>query len=193
MKLLLSTVLFLSCAFATAAAVLPSPAPPPAPATELVIDSQGGVRYSQTNVVWLRQVRAAENDFYVECEKLTGFFNTNSVRTNITGGASVPATNSPAARFDRVIAETNVMIITGDSQVIGDYAVYYASNDTLYVTGDMVIAANPQGSIVCTNITFDRGTGSSWVEGPNTFIGTGSAFSRTNGPSRKTNAPPARP
>ena len=81
------------------------------------------------------------------------------------------------------------MIITRDSQIIGDHAVYYGTNDLLRVTGELVIAANAQGSIVCTNITFDRATGSSWVEGASTFIGNRAVFGRTNAPAMRTNAP----
>ena len=185
----LFAALLLGFAFATAGA--PQPAPPPAaePTNHLVIVSEAEARYSQTNVVWRRHVRAAEDGFYLECEKLTAIFNTNSVRTKIT--ATGAATNSPATRFDRVIAETNVMIITRDAQVVGDHAVYYASNDLLYVTGELVIAANAQGSVVCTELTFDRSTGS-FVGGPtNITILNGTAFSRTNAPAAKANAPPA--
>ncbi len=193
----LSAGLLLGCALATIGAAPPAqPAPPPAAGqtNHLVIVSEGEARYSQTNVVWQRHVRAAEEGFYLECEKLTAIFNTNSVRTNITGTGAAAATNAPNTRFDRVIAETNVMIITRDAQIIGDHAVFYASNDLLYVTGELVIAANAQGSILCTELTIDRNANSMVAGISNTvFIGIGTAFTRTNAPGAKTNAPPARP
>jgi hypothetical protein len=166
----------------------PMPSPAAGQTNQLVVVCDGDSRYSQTNVVWQRNVHAAEEGFYLECETLTAIFSTNVVRTNVTGATVTAPTNSSPSRFDRVIAETNVMIITRDSQILGDHAVYYASNEFLHVTGELVIASNPQGSIVCTNITFDRNTGSSWVTGPSTFVGTGAAFTRTNATAR-TNAP----
>ena len=184
--------------FATAVAAQGVPAAAPAAASgetnHLIIIAEIEARYSQTNVVWLGQVRAAEEGFYLECDRLTAIFNTNTVRTASPAGDAVPSLNSTNVdtKFDRVIAEGNVMIITRDSQIIGDHAVYYASNDLLHVTGELVIAANAQGSIVCTNITFARSTGASWVEGANTFIGNRRIFGVTNAPAVRTNAPPLR-
>jgi hypothetical protein len=157
MKSFLFAALLLGCALATMGAAPPAQ-PAPAAAAEstnqLFIVADGSAFYSRTNVVYWRHVRAAEADFYLECEKLTATFKTNSVRTNLTGSAT--ATNSPETRIDRIIAETNVMIISRDSQIIGDYAVYYGSNDTLYVTGELVIAANAQGSILFPHPTAPR-------------------------------------
>ncbi|MEY2407670.1 MAG: hypothetical protein QOF48_340 [Verrucomicrobiota bacterium] len=166
----------------------PSPMAESTPTNQLIIISEDAARYSQTNVIWRRHVRAAEEGFYLECELLTAIFNTNSARTNISG----QATNRADTRFDRVIAETNVMIITRDAQILGDHAVYFATNDLLYVTGELVIAANAQGSIICTELTFDRAA-NSFIAGPtNTFIGIGNAFGRTNSFAVKTNLPAAR-
>jgi hypothetical protein len=188
----LFVVLFAGCLGATVirAQVGPAPESPAGSTNQLVILAQQEARYSQTNVIWRGQVRAAEEGFYVECEVLTAVFSTNAVRAGVAGGDTAPSVTNTniETKFDRVIAETNVMIITRDSQIVGDRAVYYASNDWLHVTGELVIAANAQGSIVCTNITIDRNTGASWVEGASTFIGMRAIFNRTNAPAGRTNS-----
>jgi len=193
MKLLLFAMLLLCCATARGAE---PPLPPVASTNSLVILSEAGARFSKTNAVWRGQVRAADPGMYIECELLTASFSTNTARTNVTRVVKDEPPRIEEAdadsRLDFIIAETNVMIITPKAQIVGDRAIYNASNELMIVTGDLVIAVNARGSIVCQRIIFDPKTESFEVDGPNTFVPAPGVLSSTNAlfSPRKTNAPP---
>lgn len=174
-----------------------APAPPPAATNQLVIVCDGGAVATPTNAIWRRNVRAADSQLYLECQELTALLRarpeTNIVRAPEGAprveGAS-PDTNR--ARIDAIIAETDVMIITPELQILGDHAVYTASNDVLRVTGLLVIVAEAHGSTLCTNFTFDRAANVITIVGPQTTLLRESTFSRTNAPGTATPSPPRR-
>ena len=143
MKTSLATLWLLACALAVSSGAAPL-APAAAPSTnKLVIVSDIRSVLTATNAYWLGRVRAGDGEIYLECELLTAYFNTNSVRTNAIGTntAAKPAAprrageKEPNTKFELLVAETNVMIISGGRQIVGDHAEYFATNDFLFVTG----------------------------------------------------------
>lgn len=164
---------------------------------QLVILCDGGARATPTNAIWRRNVRAADSQLYLECELLTALFKRPS-STNTAKAVSPPApqadessSDTNRARIDSVIAETNVMIITPELQVMGDRAVYTASNDVLRVTGALVMVVDERGSTTCTNLVFDRANNVIDIEGWYSTQWSESTFSRTNAARRRPAVPPS--
>lgn len=160
---------------------------------ELVIVCDGGAVATPTNAVWRKNVRAADSQIYLECQELTAHIRTRP-DTNAVRGATAPRAEAGdggtnRARIEAIIADTDVMVITPDLQILGDRAVYTASNDVLRVSGVIVIVSDGRGSTLCTNFTFDRAANVVTVDGPQATVLKESAFSRTNSPARTPRAP----
>lgn len=189
MKLTLSVLLLLCCT----ALLAPGATPAAQSTNSLVVDARGEGMFTPTNAVWRRQVRAGDGEIYLECELLTLYFSTNSVRTNTVASprrAEGPGTDS---RFERMVAETNVMIIFQNIQIMGDRADYHSTNDLLLVTGNPVLVENETGYMVCAWVTYHRPSNTTVFGAPNTTFVSTTLMSRTNAPSNKprTNAPSA--
>jgi lipopolysaccharide assembly outer membrane protein LptD (OstA) len=134
---------------------------------------------------------------YMECELLTIRFQTNS------GGSLVKTADAGLTNVDRrielIVAETNVMIMARDTTILGDKAVYTASNEVMVVTGTLVIIENDKSYTYGDHFVFNRKTGTGFAVGPTVveikMEGT-NAFKPTFGPARRsattTNAPPGR-
>lgn len=181
MKSLLLSLLFLAGAVGAAQAAAPRAAAAPSTNVLIIVSEAPGI-YTPTNVVWRKQVRAGDGELYLECELLTAFFGTNSVRTNVA--ARTPRADGAGgdSNFDRVLAETNVMIILKGIQVLGDRAEYHATNETLVVTGTPAIAEVETGFMVCDWIHHDLRTGATRFGDANAFYGAGTITRRTNAP-----------
>lgn len=152
----------------------------PGATNSLLITCDAGCRYTTNQVVFWKNVRAADSQMYLECEQLTAWFRsktTNAPKPAATG----PGVSTDTGDIDLVVAETNVMMITREMQIIGDRAVYNASNDVLIVTGQLVVALNAQGSFVGTNIVYNRRSEEISGDGPITTIFNGS-LTRSNAP-----------
>lgn len=187
----------LACVSAVLAAPAPAPRPAPARATnELVIVCDGGAVATLTNAIWRKNVRAADAQFYLECQELTALLRSRPETraagrpAGATAGGEGSETNR--ARIEAIIADTDVMIVTPELQVLGDRAVYTASNDVLHVSGLLVIVADAHGSTICTNFTFDRAANVITVDGPQATVLREGAFARTNAPGRPPGTPPRR-
>lgn len=196
MKFLFAALSLLACAIAPAPGAAPAaPATPPSTNTLIIVSEAPGM-FTPTNAVWHRRVRAGDGEIYLECELLTAYFGTNSVRTNTAAKAATPRRDvqkDSDTKFELVVAETNVMIIMGGRQIVGDRAEYHATNDVLRVTGKPVIVEDGTGMLACDWFNYDRQSGqTSWGD-QNLFIGSASLMSRTNAPSikPKPDAPPA--
>jgi hypothetical protein len=152
--------------------------------------------FTPTNAVWRSRVRAGDGELYLECELLTAYFSTNSVRTNTAVKTATPRRDGQKEndkKFELVVAETNVMIIMGGRQIVGDRAEYHATNDLLVVTGKPVLVEDSTGMLVCDWFTYYRQSGQIDYGDQNVFIGSTSLMSRTNAPSNqpRTNTPSA--
>jgi len=148
-----------------------------------------------TNVVWRKNVRAADAQIYLECQELTAWRRAKPA-TNVAANADAPprieGTETNRNRIESIVAEHDVLIITPEIQVMGDRAMYTASNDVLRVSGVLVIVADAHGSTLCTNFVFDRTANVITIEGPQATVLRESSFSSTNAVRRATNAPPRR-
>ena len=159
-----------------------------APGTNIVlITSEAGFEVTTNQVIFRKNVRAQDSQMYLECEQLTAWSSpksTNAPKPVATGAG----TSTDSSDIDLIVAETNVMMITAEIQVIGDRAVYHASNDVLVVTGQLVVALNAQGSFAGTNIVYNRRSGELYGDGPITVILANESLTRSNAP-----PPPPRP
>jgi hypothetical protein len=185
----------------------------PSTTNGMLIVCDDGVIFSNSIplLVFTRNVRVLDrqSDTYMECDRLTLTFQTNATRlarTNkapvldASGLAGIAGSTNANTRLDTILAEGRVLIVTKDQQVLGDRAVYLATNDVMIVTGEQVILASEQGVGLGTRAVFDRGNGVFRGEGPFSFDGL--AKSGTNGfglspgrafPGRNTNSPAKKP
>jgi lipopolysaccharide export system protein LptA len=104
---------------------------------EVVIDSDGGFEYEASKAVYRDNVRASDSQMDLICELLTVFFETNTTKINM------------------IIAETNVVILQKDGWSVSDKAVYFAAEDVLVLTGN-VILDSPQGHLMSHKVIYDR-------------------------------------
>ena len=184
MKLYLSTSLLLLALSAAvrAADPLPRAASTNAPAdTNIVlITCQAGAQVTTNHVVFRKNVQAQDSQMYLECELLTAWYKSKSTNAPKQDTASSEI-SSDVSDIELIVAETNVMMITAELQIIGDRAVYSAADDVLTVTGQLVVAINAQGSFAGTNIVYNRRSGEIYGDGPITTIFQG-ALTRSNAP-----------
>lgn len=166
--------------------------PKPAATSKLVIDNKGGVELSSGRIVFRDQVQVYESDMYMECELLTLLQQTNTSVKTPSGGSITNLSFRP----DIIIAETNLMLMARGTTIIGDKAVYTTSNETVVVTGELVVIERSNVVFFATNFVFNRLTSSGFSVGPNTMeIEVGNGLSGTNaplpgfGPTRKLTAP----
>jgi lipopolysaccharide export system protein LptA len=165
----------------------------------LVIVCTNGAEVTESTglVVFHGEVRVLEPQMYLECELMTLRFQTNS-SGGIAKSAGAGLTNVDA-RIEMIVAETNVMIMARGTTILGDKAVYTASNEVMVVTGSLVIIENEKSYTYGDHFVFNRKTGSGYAVGPTVveikMEGT-NTFKPTFGPGRKpaasTNAPAGR-
>ena len=186
----------------------------------MLIICDAGVIFSNSIplLVFTKNVRVLDrqSDTYMECDRLTLTFHTNVTklaRTNkapvldASGFAGLAGQTNANTQLDTILAEGRVLIVTKDQQVLGDRAVYLATNDVMIVTGEQVILASEQGVGLGTRVVFDRANGVFRGEGPFAFDGLArpgtngfglspgrAAASRsTNNPAKKPASPGPRP
>ena len=185
----------------------------------MLIVCDDGVVFSNSIplLVFSKNVRVLDrqSDTYMECDRLTLTFQTNATRlarTNkapvldASGLAGIAGQTNANTRLDTILAEGRVMVITRDQQILGDRAIYFATNDVMIVTGEQVILASDQGVGLGTRAVFDRANGIFRGEGPFAFDGLtkpgtngfglspgrAPATGDTNSPAKKA-APPVKP
>jgi hypothetical protein len=69
------------------------------------------------------------------------------------------------ARVESIVAETNVMMMARDTTIIGDRAIYTASNEVVEVTGTLVIVETTKALMYATNFVFNVRTSEGYVVG----------------------------
>jgi hypothetical protein len=148
---------------------------------DLVITSTNGSIWTADGFVYRGEVRVLELQMYLECDLLRGVFETNSAARPMEGGLT-----NANLRLSSLIAETNLLIMFREATVIGDRAVYTATNEGLVVTGELVILQTDRSLTYCTNVVVNRKTGEGYVMGWNHSemkIGGGMGF-KAAGPPR---------
>jgi hypothetical protein len=151
---------------------------------KVLITSEAGFLITTNHTIYWKNVKAQDLQSYLECEQLTVWYSSKSTNApkHAAGGSGI---SSDSGDIDLIIAETNVMMITPEMQIIGDRAIYNAAEDLLIVTGQLVVALNAQGSFAGTNIVYNRRSNEISGDGPITTIFSGSLT--------RSNAPPAAP
>ena len=175
------------CIFASTTNAAPAPVTSTNAASTtngMLIVCDDGVIFSNSIplLVFNKNVRVLDrqSDTYMECDRLTLTFQTNVTRlarTNkapvldASGIAGIAGSTNANTRLDTILAEGRVMIVTKDQHVLGDRAVYLATNDVMIVTGEQVILASEEGVGLGTRAVFDRANGVFRGEGPFSFDG----------------------
>jgi len=154
--------------------------PVPAPSQEkLFVFCDGGASLSPTNVVYRDNVQVFESDLYMECELLTLLQHASK---HSGTGSSTGFTNLNS-QLDTIIAETNLLLMTRGTTVLGDRAVYTRSNETVVVTGDLVVIERSNILFYATNFVFNRLTTSGYAIGwTATEVDVSGGFGGTNAP-----------
>src|SRR5689334_6433986 len=114
---------------------------------DLIITCTNDAEYRPPLVVFHGDVKVLEPRMYLECDLLTLRLLTNSPAASRQGGG--PA--NPGAQLESIVAETNVMMMARDTTIIGDRAVYSASNEIVEVTGTLVIVETDKALMYATN------------------------------------------
>ena len=140
-----------------------TPSPKPAVTSKLVILNKDGVDLEPSfgRIVYRGQVKVFESDMYMECELLTLLQQTNSAAKTASGGSVTNISMRP----DVIIAETNFMVMARGTTIIGDRAVYTTSNETIVVTGDLVVIESSNAVFFTTNFVFNRLNSSGYAVG----------------------------
>ena len=164
--------------------------PTPFASTNLIITSTNGSDFTTTTWISRGDVRVLDAQLYMECDLLTVLLQTNNPPA--TPGTSATPRPRPApagggltnvdARIDRIIAETNVLIMTKDATLIGDRAVYTQSNEMVVVTGVLVIAETERSYTFGTHFEFDLKTSQGSIVGPHVMELKVSSPGSTNAP-----------
>lgn len=151
-------------AFVPLLALLAFAAQPVAPPTDTAADNMrifctNGGDFSASSALFRGDVRVIDPQMYLECELLTVYFQTN----NASGAAS---STNVSARIEQIIAETNLLMIARETTIIGDRAVYTASNEVMIITGELVIIETDKSYTYGQRFVFDRRSGKGSAVGP---------------------------
>ena len=161
---------------------------------KLLINNFGGTEFSMSRIIFHDQVRVLDADMYLECEKLTLLQHTNNT-VRPTGGATGGSFTNLGGQMEAIIAETNLLMMARGTTVLGDRAVYTRSNETIVVTGDLVVIERSNIIFFSTNFVFNRLTASGYAVGWTATEIEVSGLSGTNapktgfGPGRKLGVP----
>lgn len=160
---------------------------------KLNISSLGGAQMTPSQIIYFSQVKVQTDDMYLECEKLTLDIRTNS--TARSPNLSAGMTNLDA-QIERIIAETNLLMMARGTTLLGDRAVYTSSNETVVITGELVVVEQTNRLFCSTNIVYNMATASAHVVGWTETIldiqrdGSGTNTIRSGfGPTRKLTVP----
>jgi lipopolysaccharide assembly outer membrane protein LptD (OstA) len=127
----------------------------------LIILCTNGGDFSAATAVFRSDVRVLEPQMYMECELLTVHFQTN----NPPRIESRESTNV-SARIGMIVAETNLLMMARGTTIIGDKAVYTASNEVVVVTGTLVVIETDNSYTYGEYFVFNRRTGTGYAVGP---------------------------
>ncbi len=172
----------------------PRVAKPVAAADKLLINNFGGTEFSMSRIIFHDRVRVLDADMYLECEKLTLLQQTNSA-VRPAGGTTGGSFTNLGGQMEAIIAETNLLMMARGTTVLGDRAVYTRSNETIVVTGDLVVIERSNIIFFSTNFVFNRLTASGYAVGWTATEIEVSGLSGTNapktgfGPGRKLGVP----
>lgn len=122
------------------------------------------VRDAEHVIAWKGRVEALQNDSRMRSDLLNIYY---KAAPKAGGGAAAAKPSTPGADFgdiDRMEAEGDVYFVTPTEVARGDKAVYTASNDTIVITGNVVLT---RGEDVGrgTRLVIDLNTNHATLEG----------------------------
>lgn len=135
-----------------------------APSTNTLINCTNGATWRPTNAVFRGGVRVFDPQLYLECDHLTVNFPSNNASGSLKSGAT-PTFGS----ISTIVAETNLLMMLRGATIIGDRAVYSATNDIIHVTGEIVVIETESGYAYGTNFIFNRRSMELQSVGPSTL------------------------
>ncbi len=187
---------FASAALATLLALLllaPAPtdaaaasAPSASASTNTIITCLQGAVWQPTNAVFVGSVKVFDPQLYLECDRLTVYFPSNSAAGALrTGGSASPGPGTSASTggsstagagptpslgaITSIVAQSNLLMMLRGATIIGDQATYSAENDLIHVIGEVVVIETESGYAYGTNFTFNRLTMELHSIGPSTL------------------------
>lgn len=150
-----------------------APAPAPvSPLTNTVITCLQGTTWHPTNAIFRGSVRVFDPQLYLECEHLTVYYPSNSAPNPGSPASPPPGRNEATpsiGNITTIVAETNLLMMMRGATIIGDRAVYWATNDMIQVTGEIVVIETENGYAYGSNFTFNRRTMELSSDGPSTL------------------------
>lgn len=151
--------------FAVFAGAAPATSTTPAsPSTNTIITCVNGALVQPTNATFQGSVRVFDPQLYLECDRLAVYFPSNNAAGSLQAGAT-PNLGS----IHSVVAEGNLLMMLRGATLIGDRAVYSATNDIIHITGGIVVIETENGYAYGTNFIFNRQTMELRSEGPSTL------------------------
>jgi lipopolysaccharide assembly outer membrane protein LptD (OstA) len=138
-------------------------------------------------------VKVFEADMYLECDLLTLLQQTNRPARSAAGGLT-----NFNAQADTIIAESNLMVMARGTTLLGERGVYTKSNETITVTGPLVVIERSNLLFFATNFVFNLVTSSGhavgWTATEVELSGSGTNAPKTGfGPRLRPNPAPAQP
>jgi lipopolysaccharide assembly outer membrane protein LptD (OstA) len=163
---------------------------------KLYVFSEGGATFSPTETAYLvyrTAVKVFEADMYLECDLLTLLQQTNRPARSAAGGLT-----NFNAQADTIIAESNLMVMARGTTLLGERGVYTKSNETITVTGPLVVIERSNLLFFATNFVFNLVTSSGhavgWTATEVELSGSGTNAPKTGfGPRLRPNPAPAQP
>jgi hypothetical protein len=131
--------------------------------TKMFISSRGGMVVAPNEEIFLvysNSVRVFDADMYMECDLLRLLQQTNRPARPTPGVLTNLNTQA-----DIIIAEGNMMVMAQGTTLLGDRAVYTMSNETIIVTGPLVVIERSNLLFFATNFVFNRLTSSGYAVG----------------------------
>lgn len=132
--------------------------------TNTIITCANGAVWQPTNATFRGSVRVFDPQLYLECDLLTAYFPSNNAGGALESGAAPSMGN-----INLIVARTNILMMLRGATIIGDTAVYSATNDLIQVTGEIVVIETESGYAYGTNFIFNRRSMELQSIGPSTL------------------------
>jgi lipopolysaccharide export system protein LptA len=113
-----------------------------------ITSRQGEYLQNEGRGVYTGNVVATQGDLRITTDKLT-----------VVCARSEAAPDTSSCDMEQLIAEGNVFYIAPDVRIRGDRALYSFPNDTITITGDVILSRGEDGVVRGTNVVYSVGEG----------------------------------
>jgi len=176
MRFLLVILIAVTAGATWAAGPAPAASPSSSPGfTNTIITCLNGTTWHPTNAIFRGSVRVFDPQLYLECEYLEVYYPSNNTPSpnGAPGAGGVSAARAEGTpnigNITSIVAHTNVLMMMRGATIIGDRAIYWATNDLIRITGEIVVIETENGYAYGNSFLFDRRTSELTGEGPNTL------------------------